>query len=379
MKILIATTSLPHSQSHGAEICTTNFLDGCAQTGAETHVLGYLRIGDTPTDRPNYHSAGEWPTELSTANGKAVGWALNSILTNQPFTNIKHRSTQFKKALARLLTDLTPDMLIIDHAHMGWVKDLPNLPKKRVFLAHNCEHLLYSQMAEAPGLRSWMLRREAGMLKRLEQDLITWADQTWCLSETDRSQLSTLAPDRDIRVFHLPGQQFDPDVISAAPAPNREIGLIGSWVWEVNRRGLKWFLEEVAPLLPGHHIHIAGNGSEGLPTPPNVTFEGFVPDLARFLTDFKVIVIPTTAGSGVQLKTIETLSTGTPIVGTTLAFRGIELSNSHITIADSAQDMARAITQTLAAAPPDRTEGLTWAQARRATFQSQIETALGGL
>lgn len=380
MKILIASTTLPHAQSQGSEICTMNFFKACVRSGAETHLLGYLEPDGSAPNIKNLHSAGRWPTELNKAKGKAVGWMAESILTGVPFTNVKFSSRQYREKLMELLNTIQPDVLVIDHAHMGWVRTLPNLPRHRVFLAHNCETLLYSQMDNRHGLRNIVLKREVKLLKKLEDDLVAWADQTWCLSETDAKLMGSENPKNDFRILDLPGQETKDGGQSLEDGPTRDVGLIGSWMWDVNRKGVKWFLAEVVPHLPSTmQIHIAGKGAAGLQTYPNVTFDGFVQDPLHFMASFKAIVIPTTVGSGVQLKTIEALSLGVPIVGTELAFRGINIDSDLITREDDPKAMAHAICRVVAENKSDRLQGQNWARIRRNTFDGDVARALADL
>ena len=152
--------------------------------------------------------------------------------------------------------------------------------------------------------------------------------------------------------------------------------MLGTWTWKANEVGLRWFMDEVHPLLPGDtSIAIAGRGSAPIGGDrPNVTCTGFVDDAAAFLGSGRVVVIPTVAGEGIQVKTLDAIAAGRPTVATSLALRGIDSPPPTVRIADDPAEMAAAIEQLLGAPAtnePDP-EAISWAGRRRSDFDSAL-------
>ena len=101
-------------------------------------------------------------------------------------------------------------------------------------------------------------------------------------------------------------------------------------------------LEKVVPLLPpDFFIRIAGSTPGGLSSAsPNVQFVGRVPDAVDFVRGAAVIPLISTAGSGVQLKTIETFELGLPSVATSRSLRGIDHRPQNCRVTDDPREFA---------------------------------------
>jgi hypothetical protein len=113
---------------------------------------------------------------------------------------------------------------------------------------------------------------------------------------------------------------------------------------------LDWFLRHVVPYLPGEfRIRIAGSAPAELSSPhPGVEFVGRVPDAQAFVRSAAVIPLISTAGSGVQLKTIETFELGLPSVATSRSLRGIAYRPSNCVVTDDPKAFAAALVETAA-------------------------------
>jgi len=86
-----------------------------------------------------------------------------------------------------------------------------------------------------------------------------------------------------------------------------------------------------------------------LEVPANVTLVGRVPSAEHFLRSCRLAALSSRAGTGVQLKTIEAMQLGLPAVATTLSCRGFTELPDNFTLADTASDFARAVTERVAA------------------------------
>lgn len=124
-----------------------------------------------------------------------------------------------------------------------------------------------------------------------------------------------------------------------------DAALIGTWTWQPNRIGLDWFLDKVVPhLRPDFRIRIAGSMPSGVTSAhPGVEFVGRVPDAQAFVRAAAVVPLISTAGSGVQLKTIETFELGLPSVATSRSLRGIDYRPANCVVTDDPAGFARAL------------------------------------
>jgi polysaccharide biosynthesis protein PslH len=122
-----------------------------------------------------------------------------------------------------------------------------------------------------------------------------------------------------------------------------------------NFLGLRWFLQEVLPLVPKIPVQIFGNidrlfrwRAPGLLKKHAGLFQGRV-EIAKLRDAYQnasAVLLPATAGHGISIKTIEALSCGAPLIATPLAFRGFPAGAANlpnVTIAEDAASLAAAL------------------------------------
>ncbi|MEL6166737.1 MAG: glycosyltransferase family 4 protein, partial [Cyanobacteria bacterium J06628_3] len=266
----------------------------------------------------------------------------------------------------------------IDHAQLGWLLPLVAQKSKVIFIAHNLEHQLYEEQLKSAQkyVSKYIYKREARLIKKMEDNLAASSQQVWTLTSHDSNYF--YAHNLCSKVFHLPSIRTVPPKNSAIK--HCDIGIIGSWTWKANKYGLEWFFQTVYPHLPKNiSIHVAGSGAGWLMERyPNVKYCGFVPDAQTFMSLARVIAIPSISGGGIQIKTLDAITSGSQIVATTVAMRGILDYPSAIEIADEPECFARSLIQFLALddVQTERTKlldnRLTWSVLRRENFYRSV-------
>jgi glycosyltransferase involved in cell wall biosynthesis len=81
-------------------------------------------------------------------------------------------------------------------------------------------------------------------------------------------------------------------------------------------------------------VHVAGQVKDmvpGLPkkeaaifSKPWVRMHGFVPDIAQFYADMDLVISPVTMGTGINVKTVQAMAFGMPLLTTAWGSKGIE-------------------------------------------------------
>lgn len=369
--ILFLTTVLPGEASTGGESASRAFVESLRAAGNRVVVVGYLRRGADLKRGPDDRSAGTRHIETDAAGTSALAWLAKALALQLPYSVAKYRSRRYVQTVQGAISDVEPELLILDHAQAsaGLAADA-RVPF--IYLAHNVEHRLYRTAAQRGGrLMRWLNRREAKRIEALERDLAARAREVWALSEADGHDLERMGAE-SVRVFALP------PTVGAAPmqSPRHDVVILGTWTWHANEVGLRWFLDEVHPLLPpATRIAVAGRGSEAVVGElSNVTCVGFVDDPASFLGSGRIVVVPAVAGEGIQVKTLDAIAAARPTVLTRLALRGIPSPPPSVRIADEPTEMAAAIAELLRDPPsakPDA-EAVYWADRRRAEFDAAL-------
>ena len=403
-RILWLSTVMPAGQTTGGEIASMNLVSAIRELGAHVDCLAYRRVGEIGDMPDGFETPRDLVIESAEVPREAARWLARAIIAGRPFSVQKYVTDEMRESVRRKLAGGACDIVVIDHAQMGWLVDLVPAHLPVVFVAHNVEHRNYEGRARdlrrAGGAlalaKSAVYAREAKLMRALETKLARRCNVVWTLSAedaeyfrgvldpSDPTATATAAGERGkVRSVSIPGQSFAAssgtrsDPASGEP-PAIDVGLLGSWVWDVNRDGLEWFLAHVVPLLPNTIEIVVGGKSDRAPgtLENNVRFAGFVPDAGDFLRSARVVVIPTTVGSGIQIKTIETIGLGVPLVATTIALRGIDDKPDYVVEASHPEAMAAAICSALERPSVVNSEGQAWQEARRRRFVAELDDAL---
>jgi polysaccharide biosynthesis protein PslH len=373
------TTVLPGQRSTGGEVVSQQLIDELRAQQIHTVVYGSQRKGDPAGD---LHSVvlGTRTIEAAASRLGTIAWGLRGALTGEAITAAKH-STERERLLVRRSIP-TNSVVFVDHLQAApLVRGV--LAKRSVYIAHNHESRAYAEQAqlERSRLRRRILEREAYKLARLECEVMDKVDEVWTLTDSDARSHASDRPGKQIRVIDVvPTWQGGPRGARGV----WDVGLIGTWTWGANKRGLEWFLKEVVPLIPRNcRIAVAGRANSELATPPNVVMVGRVPSAAKFLSTCSVVVVPSVTGGGIQIKTLDAIASGRPVVVSAVATRGIEDIPESVATCRTSAEMAIAVLEALEASPEDllRLHGASrsWLQTRRERMRATIKASVAAL
>lgn len=383
MKILFLTTVLPGKRRMGSEVASQSVIDALVDLGADVTVVGYIRQGDDYHTGPNEISAGRRYIETSSSRIYPLLWLVKSFLRGLPYSLSKYKSRDFIHTVNGLLETDPSDLVIIDHVQMSWLAGSIDHKGKTVGLAHNIEHEMYRSFVNSPvsPARRWIFQREGRLLERLETLFANQVDQMWALTKHDVGYFRSIKENGDVREIPLPACGAPPE--SASGLKEFDIGLIGSWTWKANDEGLRWFFDTVYPhCSPDVSICIAGSGAGWLEGRyPNVQYAGFVDDARIFLGNARVVAIPTLSGGGIQIKTLDAIASGSQIVATPLALRGIADPPSTVSVAETAEEFADKLHAAVKAADTESsaTLAIEWSKQRNSFFRDQVSAGVRSL
>lgn len=365
-----------------------DFIDFLEKAGADVTVLGYARPGHGRDLAPHVTVIDERPIETHQSGSKALIWYGLSLLKNAPYSSAKYHSTQYVETIQALLRQQTFDIVVIDHAQMGFL--LPCFPKSQplVFIAHNVEGDLYRELAQKKSLLKRLpFVREASLMARMERQLLGRAQSTWTLTAEDAQTFQTKYGATQIQPFIIPGPsptERTPSLLPTLQEPVRyDIGILGTWSWQPNAEGLQWFMAQVLPHLPSTlRIGLAGRGADwanGVDS--RVDYVGFVESPQQFFEQCQMIAIPSIAGGGIQIKTLEAISFGKPLVATPTALRGLGHWPDYVQVADTPDEFATALVHQLAlpADPTASQKASHWLKQRHDNFLVEIHSQLAML
>ncbi|RVD23950.1 MULTISPECIES: glycosyltransferase family 4 protein [unclassified Mesorhizobium] len=347
MHLLFATSIVPDGAlASGYEIANAAIIDALRRAGVRVTVVGFNWPGKPAADPDNTIVLGAVDVRTeSAAPLQKLAWVAKAMVSGLTFASAKLRVVSDAEVRAAIGRAGPVDGYVLNSVQFAGAFETLFGDRPSIFVAHNVEHRSAEENAANARslLQRFLFRREARLLKVMEERLCRQARFVFTLAEEDRAALGVASADRSA-VLPLVTRTLAP-----APAGSRRIdcdaALIGTWTWQPNRIGLDWFLQKVVPhLRPDFRIRIAGGMPSGITsTHPGVEFVGRVPDAQDFVRAAAVIPLISTAGSGVQLKTIETFELGLPSVATSRSLRGIGHRPDNCVVTDDPIAFAAAL------------------------------------
>lgn len=239
-----------------------------------------------------------------------------------------------------------PNLAILDGADMR-ENAMPLLSKGIPYLTvvHNIEHRLFTAnlaRLSAPLQTAFRLIGEPDRYARYERR--TWEGSAGFV-HVSIDEMAEMPVNRP--AILVPPVFEGPALVEVLrpPGPLR-LGYLGKLTWWPNQAGLEWFLHEIWPMVGGDtELHLWGLGSEAYGDgDARIHGHGFAPDLAEVWRRSDVMVIPVTAGGGVNIKLCEALYRGKPCLATPLALRGLpSIEDPALKVAKTPVDWKKAL------------------------------------
>lgn len=260
-----------------------------------------------------------------------------------------------------MVHQISYDIIQIEHSQMAWM--VPKLkqesPHSKIVLdLHNVEYLLYERWQKYE-TESY---EEHARLHHLYELMRSWEEKTWpwfdaAISVSPVESMIFQSVTNNPSVWDVAtGGGVDLATYHSDKQQPKDIDLlyIGTMEWYPNAHGMKWFIEEVLPLVrlkhPNVTLYIAGFGKPDLKlrklaeADNHIYFLGEVADDVSLFRRSKVFLVPLFIGAGARVKIPTALACELPIVSTTIGAEGLTYENDkEILIRDDARSFADAI------------------------------------
>lgn len=232
------------------------------------------------------------------------------------------------------------------------------------YRSHNIEFRYIGEQARlARGITRVSIAANLLGLRKLEEETLAEAALFFDISEPDLDYWRS----KGLENGRLLSTLADPDMLELARSGDTEtiasdIAFAGSLSLPNNLAGLEWYLAQVHPRvqkeIPDVNLLVAGrNPSRELVELVNKANGRVIANPERMepvLLGCKVAINPIFHGSGVNIKMIDMMASGRPVVTTSKGMRGMPKEIVELlSVADQADDMAVAIINVLKQ-PPDR-------------------------
>ncbi len=368
----------------GFEVANEAIVAGLRAIGNKVSVIGFCQPRQQENDDPDTLLLGTISVENAGASlSQKVRWMVAALARGLPVGGSKLCVATWAEVKAALDGLGKIDGIIINSVQMP--SAFPQLLDYAPFcyVAHNVEHRSAARNAEYSGRKPerYFYARDARLLKPIEAKLCTTARHVFVLGEDDRAALGLANEKSQLLPMVFPATNNTAENQPADTDITHDVGLIGTWTWQPNFAGLRWFLDKVVPLLdPDMSISIAGNAPDvGKVEHGGVKFVGRVASARSFVAQSLVLALISRGGTGVQLKTIEAFQAGMPCIATSSSVRGLTEIPSNCRVEDDAMEFAAALNGLVGTVKTGKTgklDGSAFAETQRRGLEEVLRQGL---
>lgn len=353
-RILVLDEEIPLPANTGKRIRTMNLLLRLApsfEIDLLVHASGAAE-GDIATLRAqgvNVHIA---TSQVPRKGGvRFYAGVLASLCSSLPYSVYSHRHRAFASLLKSLLDEHDYDLVHCEWTPYAIYRTGGQIPWS--VSGHNIESEVWARLAESRP-RSPMrvfLELQARRMARFEKRVFSSIPCATAVSERDARRISS---------WGCHQVEVVPNGVDLESNPLLDPGLsetgclvfVGSMDWRANQDGIRWYLDQVHPLLrtlPDYNLTIVGrNPPDWIKEAPRssrqIVVTGEVSDVHPYIARSSVVIVPLRVGGGSRLKILEAFACGRPVVSTTIGAEGLDLeAGRHALLADTPADFAEAV------------------------------------
>lgn len=267
------------------------------------------------------------PLQTVLYSGSSQTRALADALAEEHFDAIYLDSVRCQLLVRKIRRRLPHARLIVDMDDLMSRRmqefALKRIPLSLGFLQHRFPKPL-EWMVRGP-LSGLVARYEARALNTAELEMAKSAQAVVLVSSAERDMLRGRLTAVTCQSVH----SAPPPAQSCRSVPPLEGPLrftfIGSDRLAQNRLAIDFLLRLWDELKPAACLHIYGRQDRAPARVAGVIWHGYVDDVAAAYTSGSVLLLPCLLPGGVKTKVIETWSFGCPVLGSPLAFEGVEV------------------------------------------------------
>lgn len=309
MHILLITPYTPDNQGVGVSYTSQLIIELAKKHSID---LVYFRYAEEMPYKPINPNVRVLKEKVISTKDKLIGM-LQQPLMFPLFSSRYDRNIRI--FLQKQIKKVDYDFIYFDFSQTFSFAKYLNHPNK-ILMSHDVIAQKYARMKTY--LRPWAMASEKRLLRK--------GTITFTFSEKDCQLLRLLyGIESKSTTFFL-----NKNVLAATPTiESNYYVFFGAWGREENSEGLVWFLDNVYDSLPKDICYkIIGGGmsnqlKERINQFPNMEYLGFVDDPYPIIANAKAEIAALHMGAGVKVKCVEALGSGTPIIGTEVAFEGI--------------------------------------------------------
>ena len=391
MRILLLTQIVPFPPDAGPKVKTWHVLRYLADNGHHVTLVTFIRPEEQQYIAELQKVCNEvYTIPIHRSRIRDIFYLIRSQLRGRPFLIERDDSNEMRSLVLKLVVEKGFDAIHADQLTMTQFALSPSGQNNSatkdgnkpiindtygnqkiadtllVFDAHNAVWRIVEEMiSNVPMPLKPFVSLEAKRIKQYEGQVICHFDRTLAVSDIDRSDLLEAVkfssegradhPSIEVIPIAVDTQELHPQEKQNG---SQNILTLGTLHYPPNADGIRWFLQDVYPLVRAEideaTLTIIGKNPPAdffdyeRRNPSKVQVTGYVPELDPYFQQAAIAVIPVRAGSGMRVRILEAFARGMPVVTTSIGIEGIDAyPGKEVLIADTAQDFAEAVIRLL--------------------------------
>ncbi len=356
MKILFLSTENPYPPDGGHHLRTFNVLKILARRH-QIYFVGFAQNKSEfkyiPEIKKFCETVDIYKVSKSGYNKSFLLLACRNLFSKYPLIARRYFIQEARKRIEQLFDQYSIDLVHMDMLALGLYQGI--LRDTPVILTnHNVESLrIYRWMQIEKNLFvKGFLFYQYLKLRAFEKSICPEFDRCIVVSEYDKNYLKNLCCMDNFVVIPngVDTRYFKPE---SAEVKKDHLVWVGGMTGPYNSNAVDFFMQKIWSLIkykvPGATIDFAGGGPTQ--TLRNKALEdksvqvlGFVPDIRPIVQRASVFIAPIRIGSGTKIKVLNAMAQAKPVVATTTAAEGIDVTpEENILIADDPGEFAEKI------------------------------------
>ncbi len=374
MNVLFLTQILPFPPDAGPKVKTYHVIRALISQGHSVTLVSFVRPEEEPYI-PALQEICEAVHAVPIRRSRVADamYMIRSYLTGRPFLIERDDLRPMQDTVNKLVREkdfqfIHADQLTMVQFALQASSSFPGKKPKVIFDAHNAVWTIVERMKEnARWFLKPVLAVEAKRVKKYEGELLQNVDHVLAVTDIDRGLLEDAlhflpqAKSSDyvspITVIPIAVDTEKLQPVNRTPG-SKNIVTLGTLHYPPNADGIRWFFNEVFPLVlkrvPDATLTIIGKNPPpdflelAERNPGKIRVTGYVQNLVPYLQESALMVVPVRAGGGMRVRILEAFAYGMPVVTTTVGLEGIQaIRDQHVLVADSPADFANCTSELL--------------------------------
>ena len=336
-ELLLVSARFPYPLHKGDQLVLFNNI----RLMSDTYSITLLTMYDEESELENIDKLKLYCKEIITVKRNKLETYFNLLISPlklEPLQVAYYRNKHFKILLDELISKNKFDIVHVYMLRMAhYAIDLPTF--KVISLVDSMALNMQRRVENESGLKKLIFKYESFLVKDYETKMVKRFNKAIVVSNIDKDYIG----EKNIEVIPIGVNIQQSNTIKE----DKKIIFSGNMGYFPNQNAVIWFIEncfeEIKKAIPEIKFFIVGKNppekimkyQDGL----NIFVKGYVDSMIDELASATIAIAPMQSGSGMQIKILESMSVGLPIVATELGRGDISaIHNEHILIANEPEE-----------------------------------------